>query len=301
MHSTDVDNFVNSLLEFSPLLMEGDYSGYDTSMPFDIGLAAATVTYDVLERLGYNDDALEVVRGLLSDNLFPTFVLDNDVITAPGFQPSGKYATAEDNSLRGLILLVYAFVDLVVFPHGFELNIHTDDFFKYVLPRIYGDDLLAAVKPEVQHLYNNVTYQKYCEDVYGMGFTNALKTQEVKPFLTIQEASFLKRHFVWREDLQHWVAQLDRKSIMKSIVHYLPSKVVSVEEQLTDACVSALRELFFYLSRDEFQARRERFVQVVCEVFGTPRDEALAVFPVWEVILDQVYPPEPLVTPMDLE
>jgi hypothetical protein len=286
MHSTDVDEFVNTLVEFSKSLMEGDYGGYDTSMPFDIGLAANTVVYEVLKHLGYNDEALEKVKGILSDNLFPTVVMQGDVFTIPALQPSGKYATAEDNSLRGLIMLVYAWIAMTLKNDDFE----DLDFFRLVKPRIYGDDMLAAVKYKAQHIFNNCTYQRFCEEVYGIEFTNALKTKDMQPFLRPDQISFLKRKFVYRDDLGHFVAQLDRASIMKSIVYYLPSKSVSVEEQLVDSCVSALRELFFWETEPNYEILRHEFASVAAEVLDLEMEDILKVFPRFDSIREQVYP-----------
>jgi len=272
MHSTDVDEFVHDLSSFADHYMEGDYGGFDTSMPYEIGLAANTVVYTICAQLGYNEEALRQVKGLLSDNLYPTCVVRGDVIQVPALQPSGKYATAEDNSLRGLLMLVYFYV--CQFPERDPCS-----FFDQVLPRIYGDDLLAAVKPESRHLFNNVVYSQFCEDVYGIEYTNAQKTKDFKPFLSLKETSFLKRTFIFREDIGHWVAPLDKTSIMKSIAYILPSKVVSEEEQTLDSVVSAMREMFFHCSEEDYEKRRVVVARMVEAKYNLPPNEFLRRLP----------------------
>ena len=283
MHSTDVSDIQASMAAYSTF-MEGDYGGFDTSMPYDIGLAANTIVSSVCESLGYDSYALNQVRGILSDNLYPTVVMRGDVFAAPALQPSGKYATAEDNSLRGLVLLVYYWVT--------ECQTHDlqpVDFWTSVLPLIYGDDVIVGVEPPARAFFNNNKYQEFCTCVYGLEYTSALKTSEMEDFLTWDQCSFLKRNFVFRADLDQWVAPLDKASIMKSIVYYLPSKSVSKEDQLIDSCVSALRELFFHLSEPEYHIRRLLFAEVVGRVFERNSSDILKVFPSFEEIRTQLY------------
>lgn len=289
MHSTDVDNFVESLLSFSSNLMEGDYGGFDTSMPYDVGLGANTIMYNVLRHFHYNRYALNMVSGICSDNLQPCIILRGHAMVVPANQPSGKYGTAEDNSLRGLFMLVYAWVylfDTQKLPQGIQVN----EFFKYVLPKIYGDDLLCSVKNEVKDVYNNCTYQSLCAELFGIDYTSASKSLTMEPFVDFEKASFLKRNFNYREDLGHWVAPLSRDSIMKSIVYYLPSKSVCKEDQLIDSCVSALRELFFHTAEKDYFALRVAFAQSIHRRYGHPIDVLLKVFPTFEDIKNQIYP-----------
>lgn len=295
MHSLDVDNLVSKMTGFSSDFMEGDYGGYDTSMPYDIGLAANTVVFRALQKLGYNDHALNMVRGILSDNMYPTVMMRGDLFAAPALQPSGKYATAEDNSLRGLILLVYAWITECT-GFGAECShraktsrFKPEDFFSQIEPIIYGDDMLAGVKPSAKKFFNNQTYQTFCKEVYGLDFTSASKSSVMTKFLAWENTSFLKRKFVYREDLSHWVAPIDISSIMKSICYYLPSKTVSREDQLIDSCVSALRELFFHLPEDEYDDRRHLFAHICGEIFTLDPIDIIKMFPRFDTIKHQLY------------
>lgn len=283
MHSTDVDDFVNRLTSFSDKFMEGDYGGFDTSMPYDIGLAANTIVYRVLKHFGYDDTALQIVKGIFSDNLYPTVIMSGDVFAAPALQPSGKYATAEDNSLRGLVMLVYAWLELT------DKVFQPEDFFTLVNPIIYGDDLVAAVKPAAREYFNNNSYQYLCDRVYGVEFTNAQKTSTMADFLSFGEISFLKRKFVFREDLNHWTAPLGRESIMKTICYYLPSSNVTKEEQLIDSCISALRELFFHETEIPYNELRVKFAKRCAEYFERDSDDILSLFPSFGQIEAQLY------------
>lgn len=282
MHSTDVDAFVKELDDFAKKLMEGDYGGFDTSMPYDVGLMSNTIIYNVVQEFGYNAEALKIVKGILSENLNPIVVMGKTLFRAPAFQPSGKYATAEDNSLRGLVMLVYAWFKL-----GCDSKF--GDFFDYVLPKIYGDDVVAGVKEAAEDHFNNIEYEKVCRLDYGLEFTNAQKTKEMAKFVTRDTMSFLKREFVFNDETDHWVARLDRKSIMKAICFYLPSKQVTEADQIISSCVSALRELFFWTPRDQYDELRVKFASKCSEFYDVEQKEVLKLFPRFDDIEGQLY------------
>jgi hypothetical protein len=135
MHA-DIDRFMHDWLS-TENVMEFDYSNYDQSMPFQISHAANTIIYRVLKHFGYNEKALDVVCGILSDCLFPTLNMLNDIFVVPGLQPSGKYATAEDNSLKGTLLLMYAYESL--------RKGRGKGYFQDTTITTYGDDAVGSV------------------------------------------------------------------------------------------------------------------------------------------------------------
>jgi len=292
MHSSEAGDIYAKLSSFSNFVMEGDYGGYDTSMPVGIGLIANSIVYEVLKSFGYNDDALKIVKGILTDNLYPTICMEGNIFVAPGFQPSGKYATAEDNSLRGLALLVFSFIQMCTkFGEGMDCNVRTDfepaDFFKLFLPITYGDDMLCGVKSCISSNFNNVTYAHFVSRVFGMEFTSTEKTKVLYPFKDINHISFLKRTFKDSKLLNRKVAVLDKDSMVKSLTYVLPSTEVSVETQTVETMISVLRELFFYCdSVNQYNHYRFKFLKVVCAKTTYIREEAEKIFPTAEQLLE---------------
>jgi hypothetical protein len=273
MHS-GAGKVVNDLTAFSKFLMEGDYSHFDQSMPYDVGLAAATVVLKVLEAFGYNLDALLAANGVLSDTLQAIVSMCLDIFKAAGIQPSGKFATAEDNSLRGVILLMY-------FWYATEA-LKDKDFFKYVLPKVYGDDLLAAVKEAVARFFNNLTYQKFCEETFMLGFTSAQKDGRLSEFVDIHTCSFLKRKFVYREDIDMWVAPLDLHSVLKSLCWLIPSSYVSPYDQMESTVHSALWELAFHCSPEVYEDISSTLVDAFSQEYGSGMKVEFPMF--WDII-----------------
>jgi hypothetical protein len=236
-----MDRIYDRLANFSNQIIEGDYSGYDTSMPFPVGNAAAEIEYRLLKKFGYDDDQLKIVAGILSDSLHVNIDFMGDMITVPGLQPSGKYGTAEDNCIRNLVLLVYAWV---------HLGKPVETFFDHVMPVTYGDDLLAAVRDAA--IFNACSYSAVCRNVYDMGFTTASKSEVTAEYILPSEMSFLKRKFVFHEKLQKIVGPLEMDSICKTLQWRQPSPHVSDyvhEESILESC---LRELFFHSTERQY-------------------------------------------------
>nr|ULF99939.1 MAG: polyprotein [Marnaviridae sp.] len=248
-----------TLSDFSQEWMEGDYGGYDVSMPVDVAIVTNTVILEIFKHFGYNQDALLVTEGLLSESLHLTYEMCGDMYRVVGKQPSGKYGTAEDNSLRNLVLMLLAWFSTP--------ELEGKDFFDNVKPLVYGDDMLAAVKKPVQDDFNNLTFSRFIGSI-GMEFTTASKTQVESPFVTPDTASFLKRTFVIKPDLGKIVGPLDSDSIFKMIQWTAPSKVASPAIQMLGTISSCLRESFFILGKAQYTSWREYVRRVYVEKYG---------------------------------
>jgi len=286
------------LSDFSGLWMEGDFGGFDMSMPPDIGQGVNDIVYGFLKEFGYNAYSLCMVQGILAENLNVYVCMNLDLYSSFGLQPSGKFATAEDNSLRNLLGMVYAFFEM---SEAKGLNL---DFFSCVCPKVYGDDLLAAVKPEISTWYNNNTFSEFVDRVFGMEYTNTQKTKEMDDFINPAQSSFLKRNFEFHEALGRIVGKLDYNSIYKSLIWTEPSVSVPEAEQLIMTIDSALRESFFHLTEEKYDVLRkfllaqfeshyslsaklckthfhtyEELVEFYASVKSSPKDSDVPVFP----------------------
>jgi hypothetical protein len=294
MHSRAVHEMYYDLKNFSPFIIEGDYGGYDTSMPLGISYMANSVIFNIAKSLGYNSKALKIVQGLLSDGLHPILCLDNAIFCASGFQPSGKYATAEDNSLRGLLLILYAFMIMCTpIGKGHKLNATTafslKDWKKLLLPKTYGDDMLCSVKEEVSKYFNNLTYSVFVDEVYGMEFTTASKGTHDKLFMTVDEISFLKRKFVYSNIFNRIVAPLDDESFIKSMTLSMKSNSVSRDTVWLSSSCSCLQEWIFKVqSKNEFDSFRERLILTLCKKGVSNRLELENLLPSFQKIYNQI-------------
>jgi hypothetical protein len=125
-----------------------------------------------------------------------------------------------------------------------------------------------------------------------MTFTNAQKSNDVVPFISIHEATFLKRSFVYREDFSRWLAPLDVESLTKTLRWKLPSSVLTSYQQEKELLRSVIWELFFHLSYDSFHQARLDLIDAGVRSLGAEADdfirEDLATLPTYDDILSSV-------------
>jgi hypothetical protein len=265
----DGEIYYNYLHEFSDLIMEGDFSSYDMSIPLDVRLAGATVVYRVLERLGYNERDLEIVRGLLSDSIDSFIAMLGEIVNVPGLQTSGRYGTAEDNTL--CVTILYMIFYYYYFPDG--------SFFDDCRPLIYGDDSLCAVKERVSHLINNKNFAIFCKTYYNMDYTSAAKSANMQEFLSIDEVSFLKSSFTMHHKHGR-VMPLCLDSVYKALAWTLPSDNISEEDQLFATVTSMLREMYLHTtSFHEYNVLRDHFAYILSKATGITEEFYLTELP----------------------
>lgn len=250
------DEVRNRLLNLSNFIMAGDFKAFDVSYPFFGALVSSTVTFNVCRELRMNKKCLRMLQGLLTDMLFPVICMNNDLFMKPGNQPSGWYATAEENSKRAVILLILAWL----------LNplLRRFNFFENVVPTTYGDDLAAAISEKVKDIYNNLSFAVICNKHFNLEYTSPDKVSELTPYCSVDELTFLKRRFD-KKIGGKYVGCLDMNSIYKSLEWSIPSQHVTEFERMCDNVTSMLWELFLH-SEDAAQYYRLKMFLIQCLV-----------------------------------
>jgi hypothetical protein len=271
------DQFYRDMTDFSPNIVEGDYGSYDQTMPGGIGQCAYTIIIRVLAHFGYTDASIRIVQGLCSDNLFPLVDMLLDIILIACLQPSGKFGTAEDNSLRNLIIAMYIWYSI---PELSGL-----DFFDYVLMRSYGDDISAASKHDA---FNNISYQRGCKELLGMDFTATDKGSVMEKFLDGTKMSFLKRKFRFNPAFGRYMAPLDVSSVNKMLSWRMPSQVDTPEEQLESTLQSALWELALNSDAEKHRCMRDELIGWMVEAYAADAKHLEKVLPTHDKIVESI-------------
>lgn len=273
----------NRMNDFSQWIIEGDYGGYDISMAQEVSYAAKKLILLLCEAFGYNTEQLKIVDGILSDDCVVNILLLGELLQVFGLQPSGKFATAENNSLKNLLLMLYFF--------SFVEDV--SKFFDYCLPVSYGDDLIIAVKDEIKCKFGALSYKKICERETDMTFTSASKGEISADYLHVTQMSFLKRNFIYSNILRRYVAVLSLDSIIKALEWRLPSDSVNEFVQSQQTLASMLWELFLHLSDDEktFNIIRTELKETILEFF----EEFTVDLPTYDQILEELQPQNKIV------
>ena len=244
---------------------DGDYGSFDVSMIFDVSHAAASVIYNRCVQFGYNDFALKVVQGILTEMLFPRFHIYGEVFIAAGKQPSGALGTAEFNCIKNRILLMYAY-----FTETKTLNdgnlVPKTQYYQEVKDKTYGDDVFWKTKLD---WFNAVWFSHFCDEHYGMEFTSAAKDGVLRPSMPIDDIVFLQRKFVEHPELKMRTGALGLDRIARSLTWMIPSRVIPSEiDQVADTIRSASRELYLHGNRVAYDKMRDSIMTQFKELYG---------------------------------
>lgn len=251
----DADVLYKRVTEKFSNFMAGDWGGFDKSMPYGFGHAAAEVTHNICVAFGYTPEQVAIVDGILSDNLHPFVLILGELFEFSGLQPSGMYGTAENNTKRNVLMMMYAFYRQ---PANDER-----DFFQHVCVNTYGDDIINSVSDEAGDDFNNMVLERVARDEYFMTYTNADKTAILVPFNLLEDIDYLKRKFVYDPRYCRVMAPLSLKSIHRSLQWHIPSAYVNSPTQLESICTSALIELSLHLGRQKFNFMRDEMLTIL--------------------------------------
>lgn len=261
--------------DFDPKLMErfiaGDFEAFDKSMIAALILMSFEILIALAEKSGMFDaEDITIMRGIAIDTAYGLVDFFGDLCMFMGVNPSGHPLTVFINSLANSLYMRYAYYmanpDSEV--RSFQENVHL---------RTFGDDNYMTVSPKIDWFDHTVIQQEL--GAAGIKYTMAEKDAESVPFIPLSEVTFLKRGFVYSDEVGAWLAPLDKKSINKMLMVHVESKSDCVEHQTASAVSSAAREFFMY-GEHEFKEKskylRDLMIRAGLEVWIED-----ATFPSW--------------------
>lgn len=254
--STEWGEFRKYLTRFGDhKIVGGDYGKYDKRMTADFVLAAFDVICQIHKRAGFSDEEVRSIMCIGYDVAFPLVNVNGDLVEFFGTNPSGHPLTVVINSLVNSLYMRYCFYKLR--PEGSK-----DAFKENVALITYGDDNGMGVSDRVPW-FNHTTIQSALADI-GVEYTMADKVSASVPYIHIDQFSFLKRRWVYDEDVGAWLCPLEEESIHKSLTTWTPSQSVDCYKQMVDVVSSANSEYFFY-GKEVFQKHRDFFERALSE------------------------------------
>jgi hypothetical protein len=257
-------------------IIAGDYRAFDKTMPPAFILAA----FKIIKRLcaasgNYTEDDLSVIDGIAQDVAFPMVDYNGDLVEFFGSNPSGHPLTVIINGFVNALYMRYAFV--VLNPE------HTcKDFKEFVALMTYGDDNIMSVSKKAEW-YNHTTISEVFAHM-GITYTMADKEAASIPYIDIADASFLKRSWVFNDELGYYLAPIDLESTEKSLMVWTRSKSVGKEEQMISIIGSAIRDYFFQ-GKEFFEVKRDLLIEMVDEL-DLKEWVQESTFPTWSQLVD---------------
>lgn len=235
-------------------IIGGDYGKYDKRMVAVFILGAFRVIYKIHLVAGYTLEEAAHIMAIGYDVAFPVCNFGGDIMMFHGTNPSGWPGTVVLNSLVNSLYMRYSYC--VLNPEAplcvdFKLNVNL---------MTYGDDNGMGVSALITW-FNHTAIQSALATI-GVEYTMADKTAESRPYISIQEFSFLKRTWRMEPELGLYVCPLEEESIHKSLTVWLPSRTIDKYAQMVAVITSANNEYFFY-GRQTFEKHRCFFQQVL--------------------------------------
>lgn len=234
-------------------LIAGDYGKFDKRMLADFILAAFVDIVEIHRAAGFDEIHCRILMCIGEDLAFSVCNIDGDLVQFFGTNPSGHPLTVIINSIVNSLYMRYAY-------YALNPAKEVTTFRKNVRLFTYGDDNTSGVSKSIPW-YNHTSIQAEFAKI-GVEYTMADKEAASVPYIHIDEVSFLKRKWVWDEEVGAWLAPLEEASMIKSLTMWVPSKSVDKYKQMVDTISSACREYFFY-GRAKYEEKREFFSGVL--------------------------------------
>lgn len=236
-------------------ILAGDYSKYDLRMPAGLIIAAFKCMINVAQKCGqYTDEDITIMKGVCTEVAFSCVAYNGDIIIHRGSNPSGQNLTVYVNCIVNSLLLRCAYYHL----HPTDGPAPTP-FRQNVAVMTYGDDVKGSVR-EGYDWFNHMTYAAFLKE-RDMVFTMPDKESEPTPYMTDDDADFLKRHNHYSEHTGYIHGVLDEASIFKSLHTVLKSKAISPLDQSAMNIDGALREWWQY-GPEMYEKRRQQMNRV---------------------------------------
>jgi len=230
-------------------IVAGDFEKFDTLMSTDTILYCFKILILIAEWSGnYDEYDIAVLRGIATEISQPMLEFFGDMLMTAGNHISGHSLTIIINGWANCHKMRYTYYDV------FDKN-PPGPFHRYVSLMTNGDDNCMGVSSYIPQ-YNHTTIAASLKKV-GINYTMADKLSESRPYIDLSEVSYLKRTPVFFEKYGHHMAQLEKASIFKMLMNYIPSAELSADESSAEVLNGALREIFMY-GEEEFADWREK-------------------------------------------
>ncbi|UHK03138.1 MAG: RNA helicase [Sanya eysarcoris guttigerus iflavirus 1] len=236
-------DMVTHMTEVGNKFLTGDYSnfgpGFDNAV-FKAVLRARIRWYEVYngegDALRFEEDQL--VRKILNIETSEPIHLAKDLLyqTMSGMC-SGSPSTTIDNCCVNIfyIMLAYYVIMSDVDPKLATL----DSMYKHLRLMVFGDDVLMCVSDTICEDFNNLSLHKFFKQ-YGINYTDATKTGDIRKYCSLAEASFLKRTFVPHPYNRLQILGAVEKRSIEDCANWI-TKTIDVRSASVEATYAALQ------------------------------------------------------------
>lgn len=279
----DWETIYNCLVVNGPdKIIAGDYKKFDKNMCSAIMLAAFEVLIALAKDAGFSEEDLALMAAIATECCYPMTNVFGSLAEFFGSNPSGHSLTT---IINGIVNTLYIMMSCMQIEEDCKVkNIDYNDFFTHIPLITFGDDNIMSSPYDII----NHTAISSVLATWGIDYTMADKTSESRPFITIDEAEFLKRKFVKTVD-GHVLAPLDETSIIRSLSMCTRSRTIDFEHQCAEIIEGACRAYFEY-GKDIFESKRKFFAMLLNKYNLRPHLPTLDL-PTYEILWEDRFGP----------
>nr|QID77674.1 polyprotein [Pink bollworm virus 1] len=211
-------------------IVAGDYKNFGPGLMLSCVKEAFNIIMAWYERYDPDEERNLVRRTLLSEILYAKHLCLNVLYEVPCGIPSGSPITTPLNSLVNSLYIRCAWKSIT----GMSFDVMHNN----IKILTYGDDVCINVRDDIVDIFNTSTLSEFFKK-YNIVFTDIDKTDNIIPFRTLDNVTFLKRGFV-RHPFNNvlFLAPIDEQSIRKCVnwIHNKGDHVLNTLENCVQAC-----------------------------------------------------------------
>ncbi|APD68841.1 polyprotein [Euscelidius variegatus virus 1] len=207
---------VNYLFEVGPCIVTLDYSNFGPCLMSQLVAASNECIVQWHKSNGASEEHVNRVEWLLDcDILNPVHLCSNVLYQTVNGIASGSPLTGECNSIPNLFYIRCAYLEIMTRQNPEFANMYYFNLFVRIV--VYGDDLIMSISPDIIDYFNAIEI-KNALALHGIVVTSAQKDDELKPFDTIYNSTFLKRSFKEHPTRKGvWLAPVEVNSVQECV------------------------------------------------------------------------------------
>lgn len=204
------------LLRKGDKMFAGDFKAFDAHEQPDVHRLILNHINDWYDQFSPDPEG-RLIRTVLFEDLIHSRHLTGDgfkldtVVQWNKSLPSGHPLTTTVNSMYSLYTLTACYV---------HLTKDLENMWDHVFLCTFGDDNVGSVDDDTIDVFNQVTIAKAMDELFHMTYTSDKKDQEITPFESINDITFLKRSFRQSLSAGGWIAPLHMDSILYRTYFY---------------------------------------------------------------------------------
>jgi len=240
-------------------IVAGDYKAFDTRMSPRFMLAAFKILIRIAEESeNFDEEDLTIMRGIAAEVCNPTYDHFGVLIQFLGSNPSGHPLTVVINSLVNSLYMRYCYYEIAKQDKWWKVP----SFNKVVALMTYGDDNIMSVAKKYD-AFNHTRVSSILAEA-GLTYTMADKEAESVPFITADEAGFLKHNAVYDHEMGLYRAVIEENSIQKTLHTHIKSDVLT-EEMHSASAITDVLDKYFHFGEEFYNKRKCQLEEVARE------------------------------------